>query len=62
MQTEVPSNYLLNKFKKPSLYMGGIVCTWGVVMTLAGITRNFAGLLCVRFALGVAGTYPFERT
>lgn len=44
---------ILNKFKKPSLYMGSIVMGWGIVMTLTGIVQNFGGLVAVRFLLGL---------
>ncbi|KAF6792050.1 transporter C1002.16c-like protein 24 [Colletotrichum sojae] len=57
---EVPSNILLKKFKRPSVYLGSLVTIWGVIMTLHGVVRNFAGLLSVRLLLGVfeAGFYP----
>jgi hypothetical protein len=35
--------------------MGAILTGWGAVMTLAGVTQNFAGLFVVRFFLGVFG-------
>jgi hypothetical protein len=50
---EVPSNMLLNKFKRPSTYMGMIVLSWGVIMTLTGIVKNFGGLCATRFLLGL---------
>lgn len=57
---EIPSNILLKKFKRPSVYLGILVTTWGVIMTLHGVVKNFAGLLVVRLLLGVfeAGFYP----
>ncbi|KAF9895345.1 hypothetical protein FE257_000249 [Aspergillus nanangensis] len=57
---EVPSNYILNRFKRPSRWMGSITMAWGVVMTMAGMVRNFTGLLIVRIFLGVteAGFFP----
>ena len=50
---EVPSNLLLAKFKKASWYMGFLVVSWGIVMTLTGVVQNFGGLLATRFLLGV---------
>jgi hypothetical protein len=50
---EIPSNVLLKKFSRPSVYIGGLVTTWGVIMTLHGIVQNFGGLLAVRLLLGV---------
>ncbi|KIY01137.1 uncharacterized protein Z520_02689 [Fonsecaea multimorphosa CBS 102226] len=57
---EVPSNYLLAKFKRPSVYMGLLITAWGIVMTLAGVVQNFPGLFVIRFLLGVAeaGFFP----
>jgi hypothetical protein len=50
---EVPSNMLLHMFNRPSLYMGAIVTIWGTIMTLTGVIQNYAGLLAVRFFLGL---------
>ena len=57
---EVPSNILLRRFTRPSVYLGILVTSWGVMMTLHGVVKNFAGLLTVRLILGVfeAGFYP----
>ncbi|KAL8399501.1 hypothetical protein RB594_000038 [Gaeumannomyces avenae] len=57
---EVPSNILIQKFKRPSTYMGIIIVAWGIIMTLTGIVQNFAGLVVVRFLLGLfeAGFFP----
>jgi hypothetical protein len=45
---EVPSNILLKRFDRPSLYMGTLVTTWGVIMTMHGVVSNYAGLLALR--------------
>lgn len=50
---EVPSNMILHRFKRPSLYMGTIVSIWGTIMTLSGLVQNFGGLLAVRVFLGL---------
>lgn len=50
---EVPSNIILKRFKRPSVYLGILVVTWGVIMTLHGVSQNFAGLLSLRILLGV---------
>lgn len=57
---EVPSNILLKRFKRPSVYIGILVTTWGVIMTLHGVVNNFGGLLALRMLLGVfeAGFFP----
>ncbi|KAK7529842.1 major facilitator superfamily domain-containing protein [Phyllosticta citribraziliensis] len=57
---EVPSNMILYKFARPSIYIGSIVLAWGTIMTLTGIVQNYAGLLAIRFLLGIfeAGFLP----
>lgn len=50
---EVPSNMILEKFKRPSIYMGIIVFSWGIVMTFTGIVQNFSQLCALRFLLGL---------
>ena len=57
---EIPSNILLKRFKRPSVYLGILVTMWGIIMTLHGVVQNFGGLLAVRMLLGVfeAGFYP----
>ncbi|BCS29278.1 uncharacterized protein APUU_70848A [Aspergillus puulaauensis] len=57
---EVPSNILLARFKKPSVYLSILVLGWGTVMTLTGVVQNFSSLCAVRFLLGVfeAGFFP----
>src|SRR3954470_12491346 len=49
----MPSNILLKRFHRPSIYMGLLIVIWGIVMTCTGLVTNFAGLLAVRFLLGV---------
>ena len=57
---EVPSNILLKRFQRPSLYMGMLVTSWGIIMTMHGVITNYAGLLALRILLGVfeAGFFP----
>lgn len=50
---EVPSNMLLAKFEKPSLYIGILIFLWGIVMTLSGVVQSFGGLVATRFFLGL---------
>lgn len=44
---------LLLKFKRPSTYLGILVTTWGTVITLTGLVKNFGGLVACRVLLGV---------
>jgi len=57
---EVPSNMVLHLFKRPSLYIGGIVTCWGIIMTCNGVVQNFGGLIAIRIFLGLfeAGFLP----
>ncbi|KAI4604411.1 hypothetical protein KJ359_000549 [Pestalotiopsis sp. 9143b] len=57
---EVPSNMILEKFKRPSIYIGILVLGWGVIMTLTGIVKDSGGLCAVRVFLGLfeAGFFP----
>lgn len=50
---EVPSNILLAKFKKPSLYLSILMLLWGIIVTLTGVVQNFSGLCAVRVLLGI---------
>ncbi|KAM0568944.1 hypothetical protein ACHAP9_005020 [Verticillium nonalfalfae] len=42
---EVPSNMILHMFKRPSLYMGGIVTVWGIFI-IEGIATVVIGIMC----------------
>ncbi|KAK6523329.1 hypothetical protein TWF281_001308 [Arthrobotrys megalospora] len=57
---EVPSNMIMSRLKHPGRYLGALIVVWGVIMTLTGIVKNFAGLTVVRFWLGLfeAGFLP----
>ncbi|SMY21593.1 unnamed protein product [Zymoseptoria tritici ST99CH_1A5] len=57
---EIPSNIILNRFKRPSTFMGIIVSIWGLVMTCTGFVQRFSGLCITRVLLGLfeAGFFP----
>ncbi|OQE20156.1 hypothetical protein PENFLA_c017G01681 [Penicillium flavigenum] len=57
---EVPSNIILKRFTRPSIYLGILIVTWGSIMTLTGVVKNFGGLLAMRLLLGIfeAGFFP----
>ncbi|KAJ5817122.1 major facilitator superfamily domain-containing protein [Penicillium robsamsonii] len=60
INSEIPSNMLLKRLQRPSVYLGILIVTWGIVMTLTGVVRNFAGLMVTRILLGVfeSGFFP----
>ena len=49
----LPSNIILKRFRRPSLYIGALISIWGTVMTCTGLVRNFSELVAVRFLLGL---------
>lgn len=56
---EVPSNIVL-KLLKPSTWIAIMMVSWGTVMTLQGIVKNYNGLVITRVFLGLAeaGLFP----
>jgi hypothetical protein len=44
---------ILDKFNRPSVFMGTIVFIWGVVVMCTGFVKNFAGLCVTRVFLGL---------
>ncbi|KAL5512606.1 hypothetical protein ACEPAG_3259 [Sanghuangporus baumii] len=57
---QIPSNMILNRVKRPSLYIGCCVIAWGLTSALTGVTHNYAGILSCRLILGFpeAAFYP----
>lgn len=55
-----PSNTILLKSFKPSTWMFVLILSWGVCACAAGAAQDFPGMMCVRFAIGMAeaGFYP----
>lgn len=51
--SEIPSNMILDKFNRPSVFMGAIVFIWGVIVMCTGFVKNFAGLCVTRVFLGL---------
>ncbi|KAF4450077.1 retrograde regulation 2 [Fusarium albosuccineum] len=56
---EVPSNVVL-KLMRPSWWMTILVVTWGTVLTMQGIVKNYDQLIVTRVLLGLAesGFFP----
>nr|XP_018259832.1 MFS transporter [Kwoniella dejecticola CBS 10117]OBR81990.1 MFS transporter [Kwoniella dejecticola CBS 10117] len=50
---QVPSNMLLNRIGRPSLYLPAAMLVWGMISVLTGITKDFVGALLTRFFLGI---------
>ncbi|KAJ5090235.1 Major facilitator superfamily domain general substrate transporter [Penicillium argentinense] len=55
-----PTNTILLKGIKPSRWMFILILSWGVCACSAGAAQDFPGMMCVRFAIGIAeaGFYP----
>jgi len=49
---QIPSNMILNKVSRPSLYIGICTVLWGMTSALTGITKNYAGILACRVFIG----------
>jgi MFS family permease len=49
---QVPSNMLINKISRPSLYISVIMLIWGMISTCSGVVTNFSGMVATRFFLG----------
>ncbi|KAH8115403.1 MFS general substrate transporter [Phellopilus nigrolimitatus] len=56
----IPSNMILNRVSRPSMYIGICVILWGLTSTLTGVTHNFAGIISCRVFIGLpeAAFYP----
>ena len=55
-----PSNTLLLKLFKPSIWMAILMLSWGICASLVSTVQGFSGMMCIRFAIGLAeaGYYP----
>lgn len=49
---QIPANMFLNKFKRPSLFITGIMVAWGTISTCTGAVQGYGGLLAARLILG----------
>ncbi|KAK2041937.1 MFS general substrate transporter [Colletotrichum somersetense] len=56
---EIPSNIVLKKVR-PSFWLSFLILSWGTVMTLMGIVKDFQGMVICRVFLGLceAGFFP----
>ncbi|KAF1924761.1 MFS general substrate transporter [Didymella exigua CBS 183.55] len=55
-----PTNTILLKLFKPSRWMFTLIMAWGVSACCSAAAMNFSGMMCVRFAIGMAeaGFFP----
>ncbi|KAF2032928.1 retrograde regulation protein 2 [Setomelanomma holmii] len=55
-----PTNTILLKLFKPSRWMFILIMAWGVSACCSAAAMNFEGMMCVRFAIGMAeaGFFP----
>lgn len=55
-----PTNTILLKLFKPSRWMFILIMAWGVSASSSAAAMNFSGMMCVRFAIGMAeaGFFP----
>src|SRR5690242_4893711 len=55
-----PTNTILLKLFKPSRWMFVLIMAWGVSACCSAAAMNFSGMMCVRFAIGMAeaGFFP----
>ncbi|KAJ8113269.1 hypothetical protein OPT61_g4558 [Boeremia exigua] len=55
-----PTNTILLKLFKPSRWMFILIMAWGVSACCSAAAMNFSGMMCVRFAIGMAeaGFFP----
>ncbi|KAG1823659.1 major facilitator superfamily domain-containing protein [Suillus subaureus] len=58
--TQIPSNMILTRIAKPSLYLSSCMSLWGLLTTLIGISTNYYQALSLRFLVGFleATFYP----
>ena len=50
---QVPSNIILNRVQRPSIYIGIVMLLWGAISCCSGATTNFGGMVGTRLALGL---------
>ncbi|KAI6782504.1 putative transporter-like protein [Emericellopsis cladophorae] len=56
---EIPSNMIIKKMR-PSLYLSGLMFTWGLINMCMGFVQSYEALVALRFMLGIfeAGVLP----
>lgn len=49
---QVPSNIIINRIARPSLYISVVMLIWGLISTLTGNATGFGSMIAIRFLLG----------
>lgn len=49
---QIPSNIIINRISRPSVYISVVMLLWGMISTLSGNVQNFSGMVAVRFFIG----------
>ncbi|KAL7418282.1 hypothetical protein Q5752_006738 [Cryptotrichosporon argae] len=49
---QVPSNMIVNRISRPSIYIGVAMLIWGMISVLSGVVTSFGGMVATRFCLG----------
>ncbi|KAF2708928.1 MFS general substrate transporter [Pleomassaria siparia CBS 279.74] len=49
---QVPSNMIINRIQRPSIYISVAMLIWGMISTLSGSVHNYAGMVAIRFCIG----------
>ena len=49
---QVPSNMIINRIQRPSIYIAISMTLWGLISTLSGNAKNFGHMVAIRFLLG----------
>lgn len=57
---EVPSNWIMKRYVRPSLWLGFLLFAWGVVTIGFSGVKTYAEVVVLRFLIGVfeAGFFP----
>ena len=59
---EVPSNWIMKRYVRPSLWLGTLLACWGFFTIGFSGVQNYASVVVLRFFIGVfeAGFFPRE--
>lgn len=57
---EVPSNWIMKRYVRPSRWLSVLLCCWGLFTIGFSGVQNYASVVVLRFFIGVfeAGFFP----